>query len=83
MLLASGEHPIVEDSRRDIFWGAKTVRGDATALAGHNVLGRLLVGLREMVRQRQEEELLTVTPPPLEGFLLFGMPIGRVVGKRA
>ena len=48
LLLATGNKPIVEESAKDQFWGAKVQNGDA--LMGVNVLGRLLMELREQLR---------------------------------
>jgi len=47
LLLSTGDRPIVEQSCRDAFWGAKPI--DAETLLGLNVLGRLLMELREEV----------------------------------
>src|SRR5258707_624803 len=41
LLLSTGDRAIVEESRKDDFWGAKGV--DADTLIGMNVLGRLLI----------------------------------------
>ena len=75
LLLATGDRPIVEDSRRDGFWG--TVRVESDTLSGMNVLGRLLMELREQLRNHSEP-LMQVDPPSLSAFLLDGQPIGRV-----
>lgn len=48
VLLKSGDRPIVERSSRDDFWGA--LPGTDGTLTGRNVLGRLLMELREEVR---------------------------------
>lgn len=47
LLLATEQHPIVEESARDDFWGA-TPRGDE--LVGRNVLGCLLGEVRDTLR---------------------------------
>jgi len=70
LLLASGDMPIVEDSHRDAFWGAKAEKGSDGYLVGHNVLGRLLVLLRDCLRERGANELRHVDPPRIPGFLL-------------
>jgi len=44
LLISTGPRPIVEESRRDDFWGAKPV--NEFLLAGTNALGRLLMELR-------------------------------------
>src|SRR6185436_824364 len=43
LLYASNDSPIVEDSRKDDFWGARA-GGDGN-LVGQNILGRLLMEL--------------------------------------
>ena len=48
-LAQTGTWPIVEMSMRDAFWGAKPKRSN-TVLVGTNVLGKLLVRLREELR---------------------------------
>ena len=45
LLLDTGDRPIVEESRKDSFWGAKPI--DAFTLVGMNVLGRLLMELEK------------------------------------
>jgi hypothetical protein len=68
LLLATGNHPIVEDSRKDDYWGAKTVSDDT--LSGQNVLGRLLMELREKIK-KNPDSLRVVAPPPLACFMLL------------
>jgi len=46
VLLKTKDLPIVERSRRDTFWGAKLVKGQADLLKGENKLGLLLMELR-------------------------------------
>src|SRR5713101_3416039 len=55
LLLSTGEKPIVEESGKDDFWGAKQTEDGA--LVGRNVLGRLLMELRQ--------ELTTLPPERL------------------
>ena len=76
LLLSTGDLPIVEESRKDPFWGAKPIEKDV--LEGMNVLGRLLMELRELVRKEPPEILRTVEPLNIPNFLLLGEPIGRV-----
>ena len=80
MLRASRDLPIVEDSHKDTFWGAKVVKGDPQTLTGQNVLGRLLVRLRELLRA-QPEACQRVEPLGIPDFLLSGQPIGTVTGR--
>jgi ribA/ribD-fused uncharacterized protein len=76
LLLSTGEKPIVEESYRDQFWGAKPT--DEQTLYGANVLGRLLVELREKLRASEAQKIWVVEPPPLSDFLLLGRPIGSI-----
>jgi type I restriction enzyme S subunit len=76
LLLATGDRPIVEDSRRDDFWGA--LRQENGTLVGMNVLGHLLMELREELKGPNKESLRVVAPPPIPNFLLLGQPIGQV-----
>lgn len=74
LLLSTGDQPIVEDSRKDDFWGAIPI--DNTTLVGMNVLGRLLMELREEVKQGGE--LRRVEPPEISDFFLFNEILGVV-----
>ena len=79
LLLKTGDRPIVEESRKDAFWGAKVV-DDGDTLVGMNVLGRLLMELREQVKQQGRDAALDIAPPDIPQFLLFGRPIEVAVG---
>jgi type I restriction enzyme S subunit len=79
LLLKTGERPIVEESRKDDFWGAKVV-DDGDTLIGMNVLGRLLMELREQVKQQGRDAALDIAPPDIPQFLLFGRAIEVAVG---
>jgi ribA/ribD-fused uncharacterized protein len=76
LLLSTGERDIVEQSSKDSFWGA-FVRPDGQ-LVGQNVLGRLLMQLRERLRSDTEQALKVVDPLPLPDFLLLGQSIDIV-----
>ena len=76
LLLATGDRPIVEQSRKDDFWGAK-VADDGT-LVGMNVLGRLLMELREQLKGDEAESLRFIEPLAISEFLLLGQPIEAV-----
>ena len=77
VLEKTGASPIVERSHKDRYWGA--VPGEHGNLSGQNVLGRLLMELREEARQRSRAELEIVEPPPaVNDFLIFGKPVGTV-----
>jgi type I restriction enzyme S subunit len=79
LLLKTGERPIVEESRKDDFWGARPV-GERT-LVGMNVLGRLLMELREAVKAEDRDRLLRVEPIAISDFLLGGRPIETVLAQ--
>lgn len=70
-LLASDSKLIVEESRRDSFWGAK--RQLDGKLIGVNVLGRILMGLREELKRGEELTVLGYLNVP--NFYLFGEQI--------
>lgn len=78
LLIRTGHQPIVEDSRRDDFWGA--IARDEDMLEGQNVLGRLLMKLREILRQ-DPESLNLIRPLAIPHFELFGRPIPEI-GQR-
>lgn len=70
LLLATGDGAIVEESRRDEFWGAKP-QPDGT-LVGANVLGRLLRELRDDLESGKLSAGSIVVPPGLQNFALCG-----------
>jgi type I restriction enzyme S subunit len=74
LLLRTGDRPIVEQSRKDDFWGAKAVC-DGDTLVGMNVLGRLLMELREQVKELGRDAFLRVELPGIPDFQLLGRPI--------
>jgi putative DNA methylase len=76
LLLETGDRPIVEESKKDTFWGARPCE-DGT-LVGQNVLGRLLMELREQLRTNQSV-LERVDPPSVPNFVLLGKEIGPVL----
>jgi ribA/ribD-fused uncharacterized protein len=79
LLLSTGDQPIVEDSRKDSYWGA-TPQEDGT-LIGQNVLGRLLMDLREKLRG-DAEALRTVSPLQIPNFCLLGEQIPGIMSPR-
>lgn len=76
LLLETGNRSIVEDSRKDDFWGA-IPRQDGS-LCGRNVLGRLLMELREKLRANPES-LKFVEPVRLPHFLLLRQEIPTII----
>ncbi len=75
LLRATDGRPIVEESLRDQFWGAKPC--DDGTLRGKNVLGRLLMELREEF-VRADGAIDHVDPPDISNFRILGKPIGLV-----
>lgn len=73
LLMSTASKPIVEDSRRDDFWGA-IAKSDET-LVGANVLGRLLVELREDFRSEPSQFLEQFPPLKVPEFYLLNEPI--------
>lgn len=73
LLAETGDMPIVELSTRDSFWGAKPTEFET--LTGMNVLGRLLMDLRETINNGEFDFDLPISPLSIENFNLFGDPI--------
>jgi type I restriction enzyme S subunit len=77
LLLSTGDMPIVEMKvRRTDFWGARVT--ESGELVGMNVLGRLLMELREELKADECERLKVVEPLKIPDFLLFDRPITTV-----
>lgn len=77
LLLATKDKNIVELSRKDDYWGA-ILQQDGETLIGENVLGRLLMQIREALKLDADERLRAVQPPTIPNFLLFGEQIEAV-----
>lgn len=76
LLLSTEDRPIVEESYRDQYWGAKPL--DRQTLLGENVLGKLLVELREQLKKQDKSTLQNVESLPIKNFLLLHKPIGLI-----
>jgi ribA/ribD-fused uncharacterized protein len=76
LLERTGELQIVEDSKRDQFWGA--VRQENRTLVGVNALGRLLMELRGLYNSPARYHLLFVSNVDIDHFCLFGQPVRPV-----
>jgi ribA/ribD-fused uncharacterized protein len=81
LLLATRDRPIVEQSRKDDYWGAKLADEAGDTLIGQNVLGRLLMELREKLKEDSKGALITVSPLEIPDFLLLGRPIETVLAR--
>lgn len=77
LLIRTGSRAIVEQSRKDQYWGAKLMLPD-DVLIGKNVLGRLLMELREKLKADTHEKLRTVPALTIPDFLLLGNQIEQV-----
>lgn len=80
LLLETNDKPIVELSFKDDFWGAKPA--DKFKLVGMNVLGRLIMELREEFNSDQYDSLLEIHPVQIPDFILLGSPINTLIGDR-
>jgi ribA/ribD-fused uncharacterized protein len=80
LLTSTAGRVIVEDSHKDAYWGAVPAKADPSMLHGDNVLGRLLIQLRDIVVAFDPQVWRTVPPPPIADFLLDGQPVGTVTG---
>ncbi|MBU0678228.1 MAG: NADAR family protein [Verrucomicrobia bacterium] len=77
VLESTKDMPIVEFSKKDPFWGAQPQEDGS--LVGGNVMGRLLMELRQQLRGDEREKLKgLVMPPNIDGFFFLGRPIGPV-----
>jgi ribA/ribD-fused uncharacterized protein len=81
LLLATRDRPIVEQSRKDDYWGAKLADEAGDTLTGQNILGRLLMELREKLKDDAEGALKVVAPLGIPDFLLLGKPIEPVTAR--
>lgn len=81
LLLETRSQPIVEQSRKDDYWGAKTADEAGDILVGENVLGRLLMELREKLKDDTDGMLKTVPPLGIPDFMLLGKRIETVTPK--
>jgi ribA/ribD-fused uncharacterized protein len=82
LLTSTAGRLIVEDSHKDGYWGAIS-KTDPTVLHGANVLGRLLVLLRDIVVTVDPALWRMAPPPPITDFLLDGQLVGTVTGAAA
>jgi len=76
LLLRTGNRDIVERKRTADFWGAKAT--DDGLLVGENVLGRLLMELREKLKTSDSSHWQSVRPLNISDFLLLEKPITTV-----
>lgn len=75
-LFATEDMPIVEVSSKDGFWGAIPESG--SLCTGANVLGRLLMELREQLKSNSPERFWVVPSLKVNDFKLLGHPIQSI-----
>ncbi len=79
LLISTKDKDIVEDSHNDRFWGAVLDNETPEILRGCNVLGKLLIELRELYKDnRNAPQLLIIEPLDLSNFMLYGKPIETI-----
>ena len=83
LLLETRNLPIVELSNKDDYWGAKLENRSSGVLIGQNILGRLLMELREKLKEDSDETLKTVPPLGIPDFLLLGESIDIVTERNS
>jgi len=81
LLLSTGDQPIVEESYRDQFWGAKPINSET--LVGTNMLGRLLVEVRKQLKKTDMHLLQVVEPLAIPQFFLLNKPIGVIESTKS
>lgn len=74
LLLSTEGKPIVEDSRKDDFWGA-ILTDDGSLFVGCNVLGRLLMELREDIKNGKFRDHHLIEPLNIVDFRLLNEEI--------
>jgi len=72
LLLSTENKPIVEDSSHDQFWGTIPIKKDI--LVGQNILGRLLMELRQELNENNNA-LKTIKPLSIPNFTLLNKQI--------
>ncbi len=80
LLESTFDKSIVEDSRKDRFWGAVKDKDNDT-LIGVNALGRYLMKLRQEYNSECRYDLLYVEPLKIPDFMLYNEPI-QIVDER-
>ncbi|MEN8218726.1 MAG: NADAR family protein [Pseudomonadota bacterium] len=76
LLESTNNKPIVESSKRDIFWGA--IKSNDGNLRGLNILGRLLMELRESYSSETRYQLLFVPTLQIDNFKMLDKEISVI-----
>ena len=80
LLELTKEREIVEISLRDTFWGCKRLANDEKKVEGQNVLGKLLVKIKDQNFEEKKNYFRSfkVVPPAIPDFLLYGEKINEL-----
>lgn len=78
LLETTSSKDIVEYSHKDLFWGSILSKEDSSLLVGKNVLGKLLMELRESFMNKEYEKLLLIEKLYIDDFYLFGDQIETI-----
>lgn len=79
ILETTGNLAIVEDSSKDIFWGAVQSKSNGNTLTGVNALGRLLMELRSFYNEnRYSYDMFVIEPLKIPNFTLYGQVIETI-----
>lgn len=78
ILESTGNKPIVEDSRKNDFWGAIRYKEDKALLKGSNILGQLLDELRQLYIQSKDTQCIELEPLDIQNFKLLGQDIQKI-----
>jgi hypothetical protein len=79
VLEKTGQKPIVEESMKDSFWGSKP--SDDGVLLGMNVLGRLLMELRDQYRDVESGRAESLKFPTISNFLFLREPLNHTTER--
>ncbi len=79
LLKSTGTKIIVEDSSRDIFWGAEK---KGSTYIGVNALGRLLMELREQYLKLEKKTPICLAPLNIPEFFILGQTVETMCYKR-
>lgn len=77
LLLSTGDREIVEESHKDRFWG--TVSEGAQVLVGKNILGKLLIEIREEIRDGKLSNSQDIKFKQINNLILFGEDANSLV----
>ena len=77
LLLSTENRAIVEESHKDSFWG--TVTDQSGELVGKNVLGKLLMKIRQEIKEGELSGNQDIQLKEIKGLLLFGENVNSLI----